>query len=43
MPGPPPATPAGYAGMSARQFIIDPILDAIKPIKKDGPIKDKCK
>jgi len=35
---PPPPSPAGYAGMSARQFIVDPLLDAIQ----DEPLKNNC-
>ncbi|MBW1695621.1 MAG: RHS domain-containing protein [Deltaproteobacteria bacterium] len=43
IPGPPPPTPGGYVGMSARQFIVDPILDALNRRTEVKPFDNNCK
>ena len=43
LPGPPPPTPSGYAGMSARQFIVDPILDALNRRTGIKPLDNNCR
>jgi RHS repeat-associated protein len=43
LPGPPPPTPGGYAGTSARQFIVDPILDALNHRPEDKPLDNNCR
>jgi len=42
VPGPPPPSPAGYAGMSARQFIVDPFVDAIDHWLINKSLKNNC-
>jgi hypothetical protein len=43
IPGPPPPTPAGHAGFMARQFVIDPFLDALERRKGDEPLDNNCR
>ncbi|MFZ0449817.1 MAG: RHS repeat-associated core domain-containing protein, partial [Desulfatiglandaceae bacterium] len=43
VPGPPPQSPGGQVGFLARQFIVDPILNALERLSGNEPLDNNCR